>query len=452
MVNTRPGDVISRSFIRFLKLESAGGIVMMTAAALALVVANTPLSDAYFGLWHTYAGAVIGEWSLKMSFLHWVNDGLMAVFFFLVGLEIKREVLFGELASVRRAALPIVGAVGGAVIPALIFLALNASSGFASGWGIPMATDIAFAVAILALLGTRAPLWLKTFVTALAIADDIMAVLVIALFYSGALNLAALGWATALLVVLFLLNRAGVQRPLAYVVPILLLWYFVYQSGIHATIAGVLAASTIPASRRRETAVLMQADLSQSLELVTSSLEKPASSGADRWEAKDIREEVLTELAEEAHGSSAPLYRMEHAIHPWVVFFVLPVFAFANAGIAFPSVAPREVMGHPLTLGIILGLFVGKQVGITGATWLAVKLGLGELPSGGRWRTLWGGSLLAGIGFTMSIFIASLAFVDPASLDLAKIGVVVGSLVSAVLGIVVLRVGRPEDSPAPADG
>jgi NhaA family Na+:H+ antiporter len=438
----------SRAFQRFIRLESAGGIVMLSAAALALFVANSPLRSGYDDLWHTYAGLVLGDWSLEMSLLHWVNDGLMAVFFFLVGMEIKREILFGELASVRRAALPVVAAAGGAVVPAGLFLIFNQGGDFASGWGIPMATDIAFAVAILALLGTRAPLWLKTFVTALAIADDLMAVLVIALFYSGALDITALAWGGGALAALFLLNRADVQRPAVYVIPVLLLWYFVFQSGIHATIAGVLAASMIPAGRRREAEQLDEEDLSHSLELVTTSLQKVGAEAVDRLEAKDLREEALAELAEEAHESSAALYRMEHAIHPWVAFFVLPVFAFANAGIEMPTVAPGEILGHSLTLGIIVGLFVGKQVGITGATWLAVRFGLGDLPEGARWKTLWGGSLLAGIGFTMSIFIASLAFSDPVTLDLAKIGVVVGSLAAALAGIAVLRSGSSEPDTA----
>lgn len=307
-----------------------------------------------------------------------------------------------------------------------------------------MATDIAFAVTILALLGTRAPLWLKTFVTALAIADDIMAVLVIALFYSGSLDLVSLAWAGGTLLVLFMLNRADVQRPAVYVLPIILLWYFVYHSGIHATIAGVLAAAMIPAGMRREEEQSGDRDLSQSVELVSTSLKGVGEGVMDRREAKDLREEALADLVHEAHGSSAALYRMEHAVHPWVAFLILPLFAFANAGIAIPAVDPGKILGHPLTLGIMVGLFIGKQVGITGATWVAVRLGLGDLPQGARWKTVWGGSLLAGIGFTMSVFIASLAFTDPYTLDLAKIGIVIASLAAALAGIAVLRTGRPD--------
>jgi NhaA family Na+:H+ antiporter len=421
---------------------------MMSAAAVALIVANTPLRAAYEDLWQTYAGLVLGDWALKMSLLHWVNDGLMAVFFFLVGLEIKREILFGELASLRRAALPVVAAIGGAVVPAGLYWAFNRGGPYINGWGVPMATDIAFAVAILALLGSRAPLWIKTFVTALAIADDLMAVLVIAIFYSGNIDLTALALAGGGLAVMFVLNRSGIERPLAYVVPILIVWYLVYQSGIHATIAGVAAAALIPAGRKRDPAT-DTVDLSQSLEMATSSLleiqSEARQEGQTDWEIKDLREEALAEIADEAQESAATLYRMEHAIHPWVAFLVLPVFAFANAGIAVPAVSAADLLGHPLPLGIIVGLFVGKQLGITGFTWLAVRLGLGALPEGARWRTLWGGGLLAGIGFTMSIFIASLAFTDYEALGLAKIGIIVGSLVSAIAGIIVLRTGTPLD-------
>jgi NhaA family Na+:H+ antiporter len=441
---------VTRAVVRFLKLESAGGIVMMSAAALALLVANTPLFSAYDELWYTYAGMVFGGWELKMSLLHWVNDGLMAVFFFVVGLEIKREVLFGELASLRRAALPVVAALGGAVLPAVLFWVFNRGGPYINGWGVPMATDIAFAVAILAMLGSRAPLWIKTFITALAIADDLLAVLVIAIFYSGSIDLAALGIAGGALAVMFAMNRAGVKRPVAYVAPILVAWYFVYLSGIHATIAGVAAAAMIPAGRRQDTGTETD-ELSESLEIVTSSLVGIQDGSVEAWETKDLREDALAEIAGEAQESASTLYRMEHAIHPWVAFLVLPVFAFANAGIRMPSVSLADILGHPLPLGIIVGLFVGKQLGITGFTWLAVKMGLGDLPEGARWKTLWGGSLLAGIGFTMSIFIASLAFTDYDALGLAKIGIIVASLLAAVAGIIVLRTTSPSAPDAGVD-
>lgn len=436
----------SRAFIEFLHAETSGGIVMLTATAIALILANSPLGDAYREIWKTYGGLVFGEWSLKLSLGHWINDGLMAIFFFLVGLEIKRELLFGELASFRRAALPVVAAIGGAVIPAGIFFAVNRGGPYLDGWAIPMATDIAFAVTLLALLGSRAPLWLKSFITALAIADDIMAVLVIAVFYTSGLDMTALMWAAMIVGGLLMCNLAGVHRPAPYVFLAVVLWYFVLLSGIHATIAGVVAAAFVPASLRRADRRRDPEDLTVSMKILIDAIDDVVE-GGEAWEEVDAREAVLEDIAEDAAASSAPLYRLEHAIHPWSAFVVLPIFAFANAGVEIPFGELASSLVHPLTLGIALGLFVGKQVGITAFAWLAIKLGLGELPDGARWRQIWGGALLAGIGFTMSIFIASLAFSDYEVLDKAKIGIIVGSLASAIVGILVLRLGPavPED-------
>ena len=430
----------SRAFLDFLHAETSGGIVMLAATALALIIANSPMSDAYRELWETYAGLVFGDWALKLSLGHWINDGLMAIFFFLVGLEIKRELLFGELNSFRRASLPEVAALGGAIITAAIFFALNRDGAYLDGWAIPMATDIAFAVTILALLGSRAPLWLKSFITALAIADDILAVLVIAVFYTSGLDMGALMWAVVVVGGLLFLNLSSVQKPAPYVFLAVLLWYFVLLSGIHATIAGVVAAAFVPASLRRTGKQPEAADISQSMKVLLDSIEGVAP-GGEEWEEVDAREAALEDIVEDASGSSAPLYRLEHAIHPWSAFVVLPIFAFANAGVAIPFATLLSSLTHPLTLGVALGLFVGKQVGITSFAWLAIRLGLGELPEGAQWRQIWGGALLAGIGFTMSIFIASLAFTDYAVLDNAKIGIIVGSLASAIAGIIVLRTG-----------
>jgi NhaA family Na+:H+ antiporter len=430
----------SRAFIDFLHKETSGGIVMIAATALALVLANSAMGDAYRDVWKVYGGLMFGDWSLKLSLGHWINDGLMAIFFFLVGLEIKREILFGELASFRRAALPVVSAVGGAIIPALIFVALNLGGQYIEGWAIPMATDIAFAVTLLALLGNRAPLWLKGFVMALAIADDIMAVLVIAIFYTSSLDMGALMWAGVILGGLLMLNLSDVQKPAPYVFLAVLLWYFVLLSGIHATIAGVAAAAFVPASRRRPKRGPDPVDLSQSMMILIDSIDDTPPDG-EEWEEVDAREAALEEIVEDASSSSAPLYRLEHAIHPWSAFVILPVFAFANAGVQIPLSTLLSSLAHPLTLGIAAGLFFGKQIGITTFAWIAIRLKLGELPDGARWRQIWGGSLLAGIGFTMSIFIASLAFTDSAVLDMAKIGIIIGSLAAAIAGIIVLRTG-----------
>jgi len=426
---------VSRAFIEYLQAEAAGGVIMMSAAALALVVANSALAGAYDAFWHQYAGLSFAGWALELSLHHWVNDGLMAVFFFLVGLEIKRELLFGELASPRRAALPVIAAIGGAVVPALVYVAFNAGGDHPQGWGVPMATDIAFAVTVLALLGSRAPLWLKSFVTALAIADDIMAVLVIAVFYSGALDLVAIAWATGCAFALAALNLSRVMRPAPYVLIGIVMWYFVLQSGVHATIAGVVTAAFIPASlgraaeRMRDSAVEIR-ELAREL--------TQAEGPREAWEVIDEREAELEDIAHAISRQSAPLYRLEHAIHPWSAYVILPVFAFANAGIQISLGGLGATLTTPLALGIMLGLFLGKQVGITGAAWLAVRFGAGSLPEGARWSQIWGGAALAGIGFTMSIFIAALAFPDTDTLRVAKLAVVVGSLASAAAGIVLL--------------
>lgn len=435
---------VSRAFIGYLQAEAAGGVIMMSAAALALVVANSALAGAYDTFWHQYAGLSFAGWALELSLHHWVNDGLMAVFFFLVGLEIKRELLFGELASPRRAALPVIAALGGAAVPALIYVAFNAGGEHPQGWGVPMATDIAFAVTVLALLGSRAPLWLKSFVTALAIADDIMAVLVIAVFYSGALDLVAIAWATGCAFALAALNLSRVMRPAPYVLIGIVMWYFVLQSGVHATIAGVVTAAFIPGSlgraaeRMRDSAVEIR-ELAREL--------TQADGPREAWEVIDEREAELEDIAHAVSRQSAPLYRLEHAIHPWSAYVILPVFAFANAGIQISLSGLGATLTTPLALGIMLGLFLGKQVGITGAAWLAVRLGAGSLPEGARWSQIWGGAALAGIGFTMSIFIAALAFPDSDTLQVAKLAVVVGSLASAAAGVILLSiVSRPDEA------
>jgi NhaA family Na+:H+ antiporter len=299
-----------------------------------------------------------------------------------------------------------------------------------------MATDIAFAVTLLALLGSRAPLWLKSFVTALAIADDIMAVLVIAFFYSGALDLTALAWAAAFVAGLAALNLSRVMRPAPYVLLTVGLWYFVLQSGIHATIAGVVAAAFVPASLGRFGSAAQ--DAAEKLRDRLQALEE-SDVPREAWELVDEREADLEEIAEAAARRSAPLYRLEHAIHPWSAFLILPVFAFANAGVGISFDDLGATLGGPLALGIMVGLFFGKQIGITGAAWLAVRTGIGRLPEGGRWTQIWGGAALAGIGFTMSIFIAALAFPSPEELATAKLAILLGSLASAAAGVVLLR-------------
>ena len=412
----------------FMHAEASGGIVLIVSALVALLWANSPWSGSYTTLWATKI--TVGP--LTESLLHWINDGLMAVFFFVVGLEIKREVLVGELASPRQAALPIAAALGGMAVPALLYAAVNLGGPGLGGWGIPMATDIAFALGVLALVGRRAPVGLEIFLTALAIVDDLGAVLVIALFYTAQVSWAALGAAAGCLAALVLANRLHVRHPAAYAILGVGLWVAFLASGVHATIAGVLLALTIPARTRVDTgeffrrahALLHHFDLAGE-------------------EAADIRtnadqQAALAELEDLAEGVQTPLQRLEHALHPWVAFVIVPLFALANAGVALGG-GLGAALREPVTLGVVAGLLLGKQLGVTGAAWLAVRAGLADLPEGVTWRHVYGAGWLAGIGFTMSLFVGSLAFGEGPLLDAAKVGILAASLVAGVAGWATLR-------------
>ncbi|MFW2350018.1 Na+/H+ antiporter NhaA [Qipengyuania sp.] len=373
----------------FIASESAGGIVLILAAAIALAIANSQLLPHYKALLDTpvlfSAGNLI---SIDKPLLLWINDGLMALFFFLIGLEVKREIVTGRLRSWKQASLPVYAALGGMIVPALIFVSLNTSSPEnIRGWAIPAATDIAFALGLLALLGSRVPVALKALLLAIAIIDDIGAIAIIALFYTENMNLAALGLAIVPAVGMLLFNRAGVARTIPYFLFGAFMWICILKSGVHATLAGVITAMFVPI----------------------------------------------------ATGDERPLERLEHALHPWVAFLILPVFAFANAGVSFAG-AGFDALFAPLSLGIAAGLVIGKQVGVFGACWFAAKTGLASLPDGVSWRHIFGLACLAGIGFTMSLFIGGLAFVDPGQTDAVKLGVLSGSLVSALLGMTVLGI------------
>ncbi|MFJ5368435.1 Na+/H+ antiporter NhaA [Bosea sp. CER48] len=376
----------------FLHGEAAGGIVLMAVAALALAIANSPAAPLYFGLLKSYV--------LGLSVLHWINDALMAVFFLLVGLEIKREVLDGQLSSWSRRALPGFTALGGMIAPALIYLALNLDAPESlRGWAIPTATDIAFALGVLSLLGPRVPASLKVFLTALAILDDLGAVIIIALFYTAEISGPHLGLAAATLGILAALNRFGVTRLPLYLLLGAALWYFTLRSGIHATLAGVALALTIPL--------------------------KPSPARPDDTES--------------------PLHRLEHGLHPYVAFLVIPVFGFANAGVSFSGLG-LSTLAAPVPLGIMLGLFLGKQIGVFGFGWLAIRAGLADLPARASWAQFYGIALLCGIGFTMSLFIGLLAFPYSEALqDQTKIGVLAGSLLAGLCGWLVLRFSASED-------
>lgn len=379
----------------FLDSEAAGGLILMAAAALALIVANSPLGEAYFSALHAYLG--------PLSVSHWINDGLMAVFFLLVGLEIKREMLDGQLSTWPRRVLPGIAAAGGMAAPALVYVAINRNNPAAlSGWAIPTATDIAFALGVLSLLGSRVPGSLKIFLTALAIIDDLGAVLIIAVFYTSGLSLAYLGAAFAVIALLVVLNRMRVLTLLPYILLGIVLWVLVLKSGVHATLAGVALALTIP-------------------------LKISPGSGHDL--------------------DHSPLHRLEHGLHKVVAFFVIPIFGFANAGVSLAGLS-AAALAEPLTLGVAAGLVAGKLVGVFGSSALAIRLGFADLPVNAGWLHMVGISLLCGIGFTMSLFIGLLAFAGDAALqDAVKVGILAGSFIAALLGAAVLLVaGEAEEA------
>jgi Na+:H+ antiporter, NhaA family len=427
----------------FIHREQSSGILLLIMTALALVLANSPLGADYFALLETKTGFVFGSLELKMSVLHWINDGLMVIFFFVVGLEIKREILAGELANPRAAALPILAATGGAIVPALIYVALNGGQPSARGWGIPMATDIAFALGCLALLGSRVPFGLKIFLTAVAIVDDMIAVLVIAIFYAEQLNMIALGAGLGLLALLYGANRLGIRQPLVYALVGLLVWLAFLQSGVHATIAGVLLAMTVPARVRIDGATFV-GQARGLLEQFEAARGQVSPILVDATQQAAVHE--IEELAEQVQ---APLQRLEHGLHGWVALLIMPIFALANAGVAL-STEGLGAEAPSIMLGIAVGLLLGKPIGIMVAAWLAVRLGVADLPQGASWMQMLGIGVLAGIGFTMSLFIASLGFAaQPESLAAAKIAVLGASTVAGVVGVLLLAqmAGRAGEVP-----
>jgi len=382
-------DTLSKPFKWFFKLEAASGLVLLIAAIIALIISNSIFSELYFSTLEQYLFIGVNNFGLKLSIHHWINDLLMAIFFFFVTLEIKREFIQGELSNLKKALLPIIGAVGGMVIPALVYVVINfGNAETLNGWAIPSATDIAFSLGVLSLLGSRVPISLKIFLTALAIIDDLGAILIIAFFYSGDLSVSYLSLILISYIFLLVLNKVGVKKFLPYLLIGSFMWFFTYKSGIHATIAGVLLASTIP----------------------------------HRVKEKDF----------------SLLIKLEHAISPYVAFMIMPIFAFANAGVSLGGLSLSSLM-QPVPLGILLGLFVGKQVGVMIFSFIAVKSGAAEMPNNSSWLSLYGVSVLTGIGFTMSLFVGNLAFAENTQyIDGVKIGVLAGSLLSTLLGYFIL--------------
>jgi NhaA family Na+:H+ antiporter len=427
---------------RLMAHEAAGGIVMLIAAAVAIVWANSPWSDSYADLWGTPLRVELGS-VLEIDHLSlqaWVNDALMTVFFLLVGVEIKRELVHGDLRDVRSVALPVVAALGGMVVPAGIYWAFNAGGEGSGGWGIPMATDIAFAVGVVTLLGRRVPLAGKIFLLTLAIADDVGAIVVIAIFYTGDLSLGWLVVAVGGLGMIFVMRRADVQSLAPYLAVGAAIWLALLESGVHATLAGVALGLLTPAwplrsPRRYPTEARRLIDR----------IERTYYDRILTEAEFEANEQLMAEVARLSVHSTSPLERLERALSPWVAFVIVPLFALANAGVTLSGDALGGLASDPVTLGVALGLVGGKTVGILLGAALAVRLGVGRLPAGTTWRHMVGLSVCGGIGFTVALFVTSLSFTDPALTDSAKVGILAGSLVAGLLGYGLLRTGRPAD-------
>jgi NhaA family Na+:H+ antiporter len=440
----RPRQFVQRQIVSpvqsFMALETASGIVIVAAALLALIWANSPWDQQYFDLWAAHLHLDFNLFEIDETLGHLVNDGLMVIFFFVVGLEIKREVVHGELSSPKSAALPVIAAIGGMTVPALVYLAFNSGGDASSGWAIPVATDIAFAVGVLALVGNRVPFSLKVFLLALAIADDLGGIIVIAVFYTEAISIEALLWAAAILVAINMFRVYGIRTLNVYIALGALLWVAVLKSGIHATVAGVVLAIMTPSRAYYDPSQFTE----QALVLLRRLPRDDAPDGDDY----DARETVLEELEDLSRGSEAPLDRLEHMLSPWVSYLIVPIFALANAGVVVTGQSVGDAAGSGVTWGVILGLFIGKPVGITLATWLAVRTGIANKPQGVSWLQIVGVGILGGVGFTVALFITELSFDSEVLINDAKMGILAGSFVAAIAGFAFLRI-VPGSAPEP---
>ncbi|HEX9838019.1 MAG TPA: Na+/H+ antiporter NhaA [Anaerolineales bacterium] len=433
-VKPTPAEKLLSPLQEFLQQEASSGILLLVFTLIALIWSNSAWNESYHSFWENKLTFGYGDHELSKPLLLWINDGLMAIFFFVVGLEIKREILIGELASFRKAILPVAAAIGGMVFPAIIYIAFNQDTIGRSGWGIPMATDIAFALGVLALLGKNVPVSLKVFLTAVAVVDDLGAVLIIAIFYTTEIAWISLGIAAVLLVLLAICNMLGVRNLLVYSILGIGLWLAFLSSGVHATVAGVLLAMTIPSRAR-----INDKEFVKHSRAILNEFEK--SDEGDEYLSSTQRSAVQT-LEELAEHAETPLQRLEHDLHPWVAYAIMPVFALANAGVVLGGdfLSP---LTNRISLGVIFGLIIGKQIGITLFSWLIVKSKLADLPEGVNWQYIYGVSWLAAIGFTMSLFISRLAFGESPSLETAKSGILFASLVAGIAGFFLLR-GTPQ--------
>lgn len=421
----------------FIHSETISGALLLVCAIVALVWANSPWSQSYFALRDTLVVFQIGTVALSLDLQHWINDGLMAIFFFVMALEIKRELIYGDLSESRKAALPVAAALGGMILPAGIYLAFNVGGKGAAGWGIPMATDIAFAVAILALLGKRVPSHLRMFLLTFAIADDVGSILVIAINYTAHFSTVAMEMAIAVLGLMLAMRWLGFRSTLAYVFPAIIFWVAMLKSGVHATVAGVILGAITPAKSLGNKSSFIEA-MQDSLPNVRDSLDK---------EEAERTEVVLGRIEELVRQTESPLERLERMVHPWVSYLVLPVFALMNAGVALSGEFIRQAFTSSVTLGVMLGLIVGKTVGVTGFAWLAVRLGWAALPGGVGWRHIMGAAMIGGVGFTVALFITGLAFTEKGLVEEAKVGVLSASFIAALGGYLFLLVSSaPEKS------
>jgi len=426
--------ITTTAFQNFFNTISNGGFLLILAAAVAFIWSNIS-PEGYGHFWHQDLSITIGGAVLSHSLAHWVNDALMTLFFFTVGLEIKREMLVGGLSEPKKAALPVAAAAGGMIVPAMLYFVFNGLSDSSSGWGIPMATDIAFSLAILSTLGKRVPFGIRLFLTAFAIADDLGAILVIALFYTPTIHISYLGAALVICAGLFILNRFWVRNTLVYIIMGAILWFMVAHSGLHATITGVVVAMFIPAKSRYNTDLFLQ--------MVRERLEQIRCKDGDCGYTIMVNRshlEAVQAIDTACNEVETPLQKMEHAMEPWIAYLILPLFALANAGVVMAELDMQVAIAHPVTLGVAIGLTVGKPIGITLFTWLATKILRVNLIDGVTWLMIVGVGFLGGIGFTMSLFIAALSFSVPVYQEYAKMGIIIGSIASALFGYILLRI------------
>jgi len=424
-------DNLLRPVSKFIHQEFTGGIILFVSVVIAIVWVNSPWGTSYHHVWDTHLSVGFADFTFNQPLHVWINDGLMALFFFVIGLELKREFMAGELSTMKKAALPMVAALGGMLVPAFIFVLFNYNLPSSHGWGIPMATDIAFALGILSLAGKHIPSSVKVFLSALAVADDLGAVLVIALFYTGQIAFWPLMIAGALLLLLWMGNSLGVRNPFFYLIVGIVIWYFFLISGVHATIAGVLVAFMIPARTK-----INEAEYLDALTHYTNQFENAIPQNGSLTTAE--QHQTIEKIKRLCQDAETPLQKIEYGLHPWVAFVIMPVFALANAGMHIGADF-FSLLGNPVSLGISLGLIIGKFIGVLGATWIMVRLKWAELPYRASWKHIIGVAFLAGVGFTMSLFITGLAFDSQEMVTEAKYGILMASLLSGLAGIAVLK-------------